>query len=84
MCNTTLGPELTYIHFRRLNNQFRWLGLRLSVFARGSGGRLMGCVGFVVDRLIGCLRLRGRTLLVAELPQQLQRQRRLSKDADGL
>ena len=47
-----------------------------------SAGRLVRCIGLVIDRFIGLLRLRGGTLLVAELPQQLQRQRRLSKDAD--
>ena len=79
-----LGPELTHVHCRRGNDQLRWLGLGLIIFARRSGGHLVRSIGLVVDRFIGLLRLRGGTLLVAKLPQQLQRQRRLGKDADGL
>ena len=45
---------------------------------------VVGRVWLVVDGFVGLLQFSGRTLLIAELPQQLQRQRRLSEDANGL
>jgi hypothetical protein len=49
-----------------------------------SSGPIERCAGMVVDRLVRLLRFGGWLLLVAELPQQVQRQCRLRQNPDRL